>query len=68
MAFEDKMNKLKSSMNTQIGENENNQAPRLSKSYTLKQDVANELASRAKEQELTASRYLEKLLKKEFDI
>ncbi|MFH7316651.1 MULTISPECIES: hypothetical protein [Lactobacillaceae] len=67
MAFEDKMNKLQSSMNTQIGENEN-QAPRLSKSYTLKQDVANELASRAKEQELTASRYLEKLLKKEFDM
>lgn len=67
MAFEDKMNKLQSSMNTQIGENAS-QAPRLSKSYTLKQDVANELASRAKEQELTASRYLEKLLKKEFDM
>ena len=67
MAFEDKMNKLRSSMNTQIEANEN-QAPRLSKSYALKQDVANELASRAKEQELTASRYLEKLLKKEFDM
>ena len=67
MAFEDKMNKLQSSMNTKIQANEN-QVPRLSKSYTLKQDVANELSSRAKDQELTASRYLEKLLKKEFDM
>ncbi len=43
-------------------------APRISKSYTLKQDIANELTRRAKEKELTASRYLEKLLKKEFNL
>ncbi|AFT82586.1 hypothetical protein FE415_09035 [Leuconostoc carnosum] len=65
MAFEDKMDQLKSSMNNKaVNESP---APRISKSYTLKQDIANELASRAKEKELTASRYLEQLLKKEFD-
>lgn len=66
MAFEDKMDQLKTSMNSKPVTNENT-APRISKSYTLKQDIANELASRAKEKELTASRYLEQLLKKEFD-
>ncbi|MBB6433470.1 hypothetical protein [Leuconostoc carnosum] len=65
MAFEDKMDQLKSSMNNKaVNESP---APRISKSYTLKQDIANELANRAKEKELTASRYLEQLLKKEFD-
>ncbi|WP_436670076.1 hypothetical protein [Lactiplantibacillus plantarum] len=34
----------------------------------LKQNVANELARRAKGKELTASRYLEQLLKKEFNL
>lgn len=66
MAFEDKMDQLKSSMNNKAV-NDESHAPRISKSYTLKQDIANELASRAKEKELTASRYLEQLLKKEFD-
>lgn len=67
MAFEDKMDQLKTSMNSKSVANETT-APRISKSYTLKQDIANELARRAKEKELTASRYLEQLLKKEFNI
>lgn len=67
MAFEDKMNQLKNSMSSKTAKNEPT-APRISKSYTLKQDIANELTRRAKEKELTASRYLEKLLKKEFNL
>lgn len=67
MAFEDKMDQLKTSMNSKSVTNETT-APRISKSYTLKQDIANELARRAKEKELTASRYLEQLLKKEFNL
>lgn len=67
MAFEDKMDQLKTSMNSKPVANENT-APRISKSYTLKQDIANELARRAKGKELTASRYLEQLLKKEFNL
>jgi len=67
MAFEDKMDQLKTSMNSKPVTNETT-APRFSKSYTLKQDIANELARRAKEKELTASRYLEQLLKKEFNL
>lgn len=43
MAFEDKMDQLKTSMNSKPVANENT-APRISKSYTLKQDIANELA------------------------
>lgn len=43
-------------------------APGISKSYALKQNIANKLARRAKEKELTASRYLEQLLKKEFNL
>ncbi|MBO2705100.1 hypothetical protein [Lactiplantibacillus plantarum] len=67
MAFEDKMNQLKNSMNSNPITNEP-PTPRVSKSYTLKQNVANELARRAKGKELTASRYLEQLLKKEFNL
>ena len=67
MAFEDKMNQVKNSMNSKPVINET-PAPRISKSYTLKQNIANELARRAKEKELTASRYLEQLLKKEFNL
>ncbi|MDU8985421.1 MAG: hypothetical protein E7H46_12370 [Staphylococcus epidermidis] len=63
MAFEDKMDQLRSSLNSNPVTNER-PAPRVSKSYTLKQDIANE----AKGKELTASRYLERLLKKEFNL
>jgi hypothetical protein len=64
MAFEDKMDQLRSSLNSNPVTNER-PAPRVSKSYTLKkQDIANELSKRAKGKELTASRYLERLLKK----
>lgn len=63
MAFEDKMDQLRNSLNSNPVTNER-PAPRVSKSYTLKQDIANELAKRAKGKELTASRYLERLLKK----
>ncbi|MFS1240414.1 hypothetical protein ACL36S_16240 [Lactiplantibacillus plantarum] len=56
MAFEDKMNQLKKSMNSSSLTNEE-PAPRISKSYTLKQNIlTNELAMRAKEKELTASK------------
>ena len=64
MAFEDKMDQLRNSLNSNPVTNER-PAPRVSKSYTLKQDIANELA---KGKELTASRYLERLLKKEFNL
>lgn len=67
MAFEDKMDQLRNSLNSNPVTNER-PAPRVSKSYTLKQDIANELAKRAKGKELTASRYLERLLKKEFNL
>ena len=39
---------------------------RVSKSYTLKPEIAEELAQRAEAQELTASRYLEKVLRDVF--
>lgn len=39
---------------------------RISKSYTLKPEIAEELAQRAEAQELTASRYLEKVLRDVF--
>lgn len=39
---------------------------RVSKSYTLKLEIAEELAQRAEAQELTASRYLEKVLRDVF--
>lgn len=39
---------------------------RVSKSYTLKPEIAEELAQRAEVQELTASRYLEKVLRDVF--
>lgn len=67
MAFEDKMDQLKTSMNNKPVANAT-MAPRISKSYTLKPDIANELARRAKGKDLTASRYLEQLLKKEFNL
>lgn len=41
---------------------------RINKSYTIRPDVANELVAKANEQNLTASRYLENILMKEFDI
>ncbi|CAK1230107.1 hypothetical protein [Fructobacillus fructosus] len=66
MAFEDKMNQLKKSMDSNH-QAQVEKAPRISKSYTLKQNVANELAKRAHEKDMTASRYLESLLKKEFN-
>ena len=52
------MDQLKDSLNSKPVTNET-PAPRISKSYTLKQNIANKLARRAKEKELTASRYLE---------
>jgi len=39
---------------------------RVSKSYTLKPEIAEELAQCAEAQELTASRYLEKVLRDVF--
>lgn len=39
---------------------------RVSKSYTLKPEIAEELVQRADAQELTASRYLEKVLRDVF--
>ena len=39
---------------------------RVSKSYTLKPEIAEEFAQRAEAQELTASRYLEKVLRDVF--
>lgn len=39
---------------------------RVSKSYTLKPEIAEELAQRAEAQELTASHYLEKVLRDVF--
>jgi hypothetical protein len=41
---------------------------RVSKSYTLKLEIAEELAQRAEAQELTASRYLEKVLRDVFKL
>lgn len=61
------MDQLKDSLNSKPVTNET-PAPRILKSYTLKQNIANKLARRAKEKELTASRYLEQLLKKEFNL
>lgn len=67
MAFEDRMDEMKKSLQPSAKKIENS-APRVSKSYTLKQELANELASRAKDEDLTASRYLERILKKEFNL
>jgi hypothetical protein len=70
MAFEDKMKQLKATLpnsdsvlNIKKG---TTYRPRVSKSYTLKPDIAEELATRAQAEELTASRYLEKLLRTVF--
>lgn len=63
MAFEDKKNQLKDSLyKPEI------KSRRIQKSFTLKEEVANELVRKAKEEELTASRYLEKLLREQFNL
>lgn len=63
MAFEDKKNQLKDSLYKS-----ESKSRRIQKSFTLKEEVANELVRKAKEEELTASRYLEKLLKEQFNL
>ena len=55
MAFEDRMEEMKNTIPKKTRVIETQTLPRISKSYTLKQ-------------ELTASRYLENILKKEFKI
>ena len=67
MAFEDRMEEMKNTIPKKTRVIETQKLPRISKSYTLKKELAEELA-RANEQELTASRYLENILKKEFKI
>lgn len=69
MGFESKMKKMEAVIQpNEIGITKEIVEPRISKSYTLKKNVANELTKRAKLEDLTASRFLEKLLKKEFDL
>ena len=68
MAFEDRMEEMKNTIPKKTRVTETQTLPRISKSYTLKKELAEELATRANEQELTASRYLENILKKEFKI
>lgn len=68
MAFEDRMEEMKNTIPKKTRVIETQILPRISKSYTLKKELAEELATRANEQELTASRYLENILKKEFKI
>lgn len=68
MAFEDRMEEMKNTIPKKTRVIERQTLPRISKSYTLKKELAEELATRANEQELTASRYLENILKKEFKI
>lgn len=69
MAFEDKMKKMESIIVQDTRKKEDEPVvPRISKSYTLQKKVADALAEKAKEEDLTASRFLEKLLKKEFGL
>ncbi len=69
MAFEDKMKQMESIIGQEHKEKEDEIViPRISKSYTLQKKVADTLAKKAKEEDLTASRFLEKLLKKEFGL
>ncbi len=69
MGFESKMKKMEAVIHpNEIEITKEIVEPRISKSYTLKKNVANELTKRAKLEDLTASRFLEKLLKKEFDL
>lgn len=68
MSFEDKMGEMKPLLekkNTKTAQATTNE-PRISKSYTLKRNLADKLAEEASKRELTASRYLENILKKEF--
>ncbi|MDN6571851.1 MAG: hypothetical protein L0L22_12740 [Staphylococcus equorum] len=67
MPFEDKSKNIKESLPKNNTGNLWNNEPRISKSYTLKRNIAEELTKRATEEELTASRYLEKILRKEFN-
>ncbi|KZU18653.1 hypothetical protein [Lactiplantibacillus plantarum] len=64
MSFEDKRNE----MGTVLSKSMRKNTPRISKSYTLKPELAEELARRADSEELTASRYLERILKEEFNL
>ncbi|GAA5423274.1 hypothetical protein TEHD86_0186 [Tetragenococcus halophilus subsp. halophilus] len=66
MAFEDKAESIKESLPKKNISRD--REPRISKSYTLKKRVAEELTKKAEEEEITASRYLEKLLRKEFNL
>lgn len=69
MGFESKMKKMEAVIQpNEIEITKEIVEPRISKSYTLNKNVANELTKRAKLEDLTASRFLEKLLKKEFDL
>jgi hypothetical protein len=65
MGFEDKFNKMQPVI-TGKNKAEKNREPRISKSYTLKRELAEKLSAEADNEDLTASRYLEKILKKHF--
>lgn len=64
MSFENKMDKLESGLQPV----ERTKATRVAKSYTLRPELAAALAERAAAEDLTASRYLERILKKEFNL
>lgn len=64
MSFEDKRNEMSTVLSNSMRKN----TPRISKSYTLKPELAEELTRRAASEELTASRYLEKILKEAFNL
>ncbi|MDN6572583.1 MAG: hypothetical protein L0L22_16540 [Staphylococcus equorum] len=68
MGFEDKSKNIEESLPKNKIINSRDNEPRIQKSYTLKKNVADELTKKANEEELTASRYLEKLLRKEFNL
>lgn len=67
MAFEDRMEEMKNTIPKKTRVIETQTLPRISKSYTLKK-LAEELATRANEQELTVSTIFRKYFKKEFKI
>lgn len=68
MSFEDKKIGLATSLEAPATRvKPQAESRRISKSYTLKQEIADLLAERAFENDLTASRYLEKLLTKELN-
>lgn len=66
MSFEDKFNKMKPVITSKNLEIKKSNEPRISKSYTLKREIAEKLKIEAEENDLTASRLLEKILKEYF--